>query len=146
VRASELRLLLRDRAGVCYGHIGPCWGIGNPPVGRSQRFIARFTRPFVVQVTVASCSGNLKFVASRGLKIEADKLVSECAEDQWDAIVVPGVRAVVSGASPVRFTVGGCVQVGCQARRTSQRMPLQCQSCSDSTHSRSWSLRYARHL
>ena len=99
-----------------------------------------------VQVIVASCSGNLKFVASRGLKIEADKLVSECAEDQWDAIVVPGVRAVVSGASPVRFTVGGCVQVGCQARRTSQRMPLQCQSCSDSTHSRSWSLRYARHL
>lgn len=114
--------------------------------GGPERFIARSTRPFVVQVTVASCSGNLKFVASRGLKIEADKLVSECAEDQWDAIVVPGVRAVVSGASPVRFTVGGCVQVGCQARRTSQRMPLQCQSCRDSTHSRSWSLRYARHL
>jgi protein deglycase len=41
------------------------------------------------EVTVASVS-NLQITASRGVKIVADKLISQCVDLDWDLIVLPG--------------------------------------------------------
>lgn len=41
------------------------------------------------EVTVASV-GNLQIVASRGVKIVADCLISECLGRDWDLVVLPG--------------------------------------------------------
>ena len=40
-------------------------------------------------VTVASV-GNLQVTASRGMKLVADKLISECVNDSYDLIALPG--------------------------------------------------------
>ena len=40
-------------------------------------------------VTVASV-GELRITASRGLKIEADALIRDCLDVDWDLVVVPG--------------------------------------------------------
>ena len=40
-------------------------------------------------VTVASV-GDLQITASRGVKIVADRLISECVEQDWDLVVLPG--------------------------------------------------------
>ncbi len=45
---------------------------------------------FGCDVTVASVTGDLKIVMSRGLKIEADTLISSVVEEEYDAIVLPG--------------------------------------------------------
>jgi len=43
-----------------------------------------------VSVTTASVMPQLQVKMSRGLKIVADKLIDECADQSWDAIVLPG--------------------------------------------------------
>jgi 4-methyl-5(b-hydroxyethyl)-thiazole monophosphate biosynthesis len=40
-------------------------------------------------VTVASV-GNRQITASRGVRIVADRLISECLEEEWDLVVLPG--------------------------------------------------------
>ena len=40
-------------------------------------------------VTIASVN-NLQITASRGMKLIADKLISECVNDPYDLIVLPG--------------------------------------------------------
>ncbi len=42
------------------------------------------------EVTVASVMPQKNVVASRGVKLEADCLIKECAVKPWDAIVLPG--------------------------------------------------------
>lgn len=43
-----------------------------------------------VQVTLASVMPNINVVCSRGVKITADRLISECVAEEWDMIVCPG--------------------------------------------------------
>mmetsp|Transcript_29532 Transcript_29532/g.84575 ORF Transcript_29532/g.84575 Transcript_29532/m.84575 type:complete len:304 (+) Transcript_29532:80-991(+) len=42
------------------------------------------------EVTVASVEPELQVRMSRGLKVVADKLIGDCAGEQWDAIACPG--------------------------------------------------------
>jgi len=41
-------------------------------------------------VTVASVEESLQVKMSRGLKVVADKLIGECADEEWDVIACPG--------------------------------------------------------
>jgi protein deglycase len=41
-------------------------------------------------VTVASVEDDLRITASRGVKIEADVLISACCEHIWDLVALPG--------------------------------------------------------
>lgn len=41
-------------------------------------------------VTVASVSDNLRVIASRGVKLEADVSIHDCVEPIWDLVVLPG--------------------------------------------------------
>ncbi|GAK61017.1 hypothetical protein U27_00915 [Candidatus Vecturithrix granuli] len=43
-----------------------------------------------VQVTVASVMDHLEITASRGVKLVADKLISECVHETYDVIALPG--------------------------------------------------------
>ncbi|GJQ10683.1 hypothetical protein GpartN1_g2474.t1 [Galdieria partita] len=42
------------------------------------------------QVTVASVEDELQITASRGVKIVADKFISDCSSEQYDLIAIPG--------------------------------------------------------
>lgn len=42
------------------------------------------------EVTVASVEESLTITASRGVRIVADRLLSECAAETWDLIALPG--------------------------------------------------------
>ena len=43
-----------------------------------------------IEVTVASVSGGLQVIASRGVKLVADKLIVNCRDESFDLIVLPG--------------------------------------------------------
>lgn len=43
-----------------------------------------------IDVVVASIETDLAVTMSRGVKVVADKLISECATEAWDAVVIPG--------------------------------------------------------
>ncbi|EME32683.1 Protein DJ-1 homolog B [Galdieria sulphuraria] len=42
------------------------------------------------QVTIASVENQLQITASRGVRIVADKLISDCTNEQYDLIAIPG--------------------------------------------------------
>lgn len=54
-----------------------------------------------IQVTVASVEDSLHIVASRGVKLTADKFIAECVDKPWDIIVLPG-------GMPGAKTLGEC--------------------------------------
>merc|ERR1719158_193718 len=55
------------------------------------------------QVTVASVTGKSEVKMSRGLRIVADKLIDDCKDQEWDAIVLPGGMSGAAGPTCLRM-------------------------------------------